>query len=140
MAARSRPSIVPAMTARSQRIIVGYDGSDTARRALEQAADLAGYGSSLTVVSVAQARSTNGDGAEGLLDEAREILARRHEVGRYVARTGDAAEELIETARQHAADLLVVGRRNEGLPGNGTLGSVSDRVVRQAPCDVLVVT
>ena len=36
-----------AMAARARSILVGYDGSEAARRALAAAADLSGYGSSL---------------------------------------------------------------------------------------------
>lgn len=35
------------MAARARSILVGYDGSEAARRALAAAADLSGYGSSL---------------------------------------------------------------------------------------------
>jgi nucleotide-binding universal stress UspA family protein len=126
------------MNTGAQRIVIGYDGSGAAQRALEHAADLAGYGSTLAVVSVDQ--GLEADGAGSLLDEARELLGRRREIGLYVARTGDAADELVETARRLTADLLVVGRRNHGSARGGALGSVSERVVQRAPCDVLVVT
>ena len=42
------------MAAQPRTILVGYDDSDAARRALDRAADLAGYGSRLTVVSGAR--------------------------------------------------------------------------------------
>jgi nucleotide-binding universal stress UspA family protein len=38
-----------------------------------------------------------------------------------------------------AADLLVVGRRGGDFVARTLLGSVAQRVVQQAPCDVLVV-
>jgi nucleotide-binding universal stress UspA family protein len=37
----------------ASRILVGYDGSEPAQRALDRAAELAGYGTTVTVVSVA---------------------------------------------------------------------------------------
>ena len=40
------------MAPRPRRIMVGYDGSDAATRALDVAADLVGYGSTLEVVAV----------------------------------------------------------------------------------------
>jgi len=45
-------SILPCMAAQPRRIVVGFDGSDAAWRALDVAAGLTGYGSTLAVVSV----------------------------------------------------------------------------------------
>lgn len=119
---------------------MGYDGSEAARRALAHAADLAGYGSTLTVVNVWTSHngsSRTGDGGAPL-EDARAILSHRHQVGRYMAPAGDPAEELVAAARLLHADLLVIGKRNGG-GGPGSLGSVSRRVVDEAPCDVLLV-
>lgn len=121
------------MRSAARRIVVGYDGSDGAKRALEHAADLAGYGSMLTVVCVAAKR------AERLLGEAREILSRRHLIARYDGPAGEPAEELIHAARRLDADLIVVGKRNHNALQRLLLGSVSTKVVHEAHCDVLVV-
>jgi nucleotide-binding universal stress UspA family protein len=121
------------MAAVPRRIVVAYDGSEAAGRALDTAADLAGYGSTLTVVTV-QTRTVDGEVAAA----AREQLLRRHVEARYVEPTGDAAEQLVEAAKELEADLIVVGRRSRN-PLRSLLGSVSARVVRCAPCDVLVV-
>ena len=56
----------------------------------------------------------------------------------YLEQVGDAAEQLVETARELDVDLVVVGRRKSSLQ-RLVLGSVSAKVVRRAPCDVLVV-
>jgi nucleotide-binding universal stress UspA family protein len=53
--------------------------------------------------------------------------------------TGDPAVVLVEVAREAAANLLVVGRRGGDFVVRTLLGSVAQRVVQQAPCDVLVV-
>jgi nucleotide-binding universal stress UspA family protein len=52
---------------------------------------------------------------------------------------GGPALVLIETAREVAADLLIVGRQGRDFVARTLLGSVAQRVVQQAPCDVLVV-
>jgi nucleotide-binding universal stress UspA family protein len=136
------------MAALARKILVGYDGSDAALRALDTAAALAGYGSALAVVSVARRRdddAVNGDdvdgivGAEQLLRDARERLLRRHVTARYIEPVGEPAEMLVETARELDADLIVVGRRRQSALKRLVLGSVSAKVVRRAPCDVLVV-
>ena len=55
----------------------------------------------------------------------------------YVAKRGPAANALLECATQ--ADLVVVGARGLGGFRGLALGSVSDQVIRHAPCPVVVV-
>ena len=121
------------MAAVAKNILVGYDGTDSGRRALAAAADLAGYAST---VSVAAIPSGNGAAVEAstLLGEARDELLRRHVLGRYLDSSGNPAEALVEKARELRADLVVVGRTLSST------ASVSAEVGRSAPCDVLIVT
>jgi nucleotide-binding universal stress UspA family protein len=113
--------------------MVAFDDSDASRRALDAAADLMGYGSSLSVVHVRGADVPE----DGTVDVAREQLQRRRIMGRYLEPCGHAAREIVHTAGAMGADLVVVGRRKaEG----DTLGSVSSEIVRDAPCDVLIVS
>jgi nucleotide-binding universal stress UspA family protein len=56
-----------------------------------------------------------------------------------VARPGDPAAILLEAARDAHADLIVIGRRGRDFAARVLLGSVAQRVVSQASCDVLVV-
>jgi len=121
------------MAAHARRIVVGFDGSDAAGRALAAAADLVGYGSTLAVVTV-----HNGAPDRRAAAAAREQLQRRHVEARYHETYGEPAEQLVEKAQELEADLLVVGRRSRS-PLRALLGSVSSKVVRRAPCDVLVV-
>jgi nucleotide-binding universal stress UspA family protein len=122
------------VAAQPKNIVVGFDGSQGARRALDAAADLIGYGSTLTVVSVAP----NGVPIQSdVLAEARAWLLDRLVTATYVHRVGEAADELVAVATELGADLLVVGRRSED--GEPAPGSVSADVVRRAACDVLVV-
>jgi nucleotide-binding universal stress UspA family protein len=122
------------MAARPRTILVGYDGSEAAQRALGAAADLAGYGSRLTVATV-----RTGAAAGDVSQTARELLHRRQVTARYVEPVGEPAEKLIETASEIGADLVVVGRRSRNVLKRLVLGSVSADVVRGADCDVLVV-
>jgi nucleotide-binding universal stress UspA family protein len=114
------------MAARSRSILVGFDGSDSGRRALAAAVELAGYGSTIAVTAVS---AGNGHRREpkSVLGEARDELLRRHVLARYLDGVGDSDEALADAARAIGADLLVIGR--SGL--RGTLD--------EAPCDVLVV-
>jgi universal stress protein A len=52
---------------------------------------------------------------------------------------GDPAESIVEAARSERADVIVVGSHGRGALGRALIGSVSDQVVRHAPCPVLVV-
>jgi len=115
---------------------VGFDGSASAWRALDVAAQLTGYGSTLSVVSVAHEGNS---GESSLLDAAHEHLLEQHVTATYVRKIGEPAEELVAAARELAADLVVVGRRGAGSDGVPLPGSVSAEVVREAPCDVLVI-
>ena len=113
--------------------MVGYDGSDAAERALDAAADLAGYGSTLAVVTV---HAGEPDGSTTAA--ARERLLRRHIGARFHETVGEPADALLDKAQELEADLIVLGRRNGG-PRSVPIGSVSSQVVRNARCDVLVV-
>jgi universal stress protein A len=56
-----------------------------------------------------------------------------------VCRVGKPAVEILDWARTDSADLIVVGSHGHGALAQMILGSVADRVVRQAPCPVLLV-
>jgi nucleotide-binding universal stress UspA family protein len=137
------------VTGASKKIVVGYDGSDAARRALDRAAELVGSDSSLTIVHVALPLYRHTFSAmpdvqavergDKLLADALAHLAEHGVEARTLTQVGEPAETLIEAAKSKDADLLVVGRRERRGLGRLTLGSVSSAVVRDAECDVLVV-
>lgn len=118
------------MAGRAQTIVVSFDGSDGAKRALDRAADLVGYGTRLAVVNVVPPSGHS----NGVLDEARLRLSLRHLTARTFERGGDPAAELIEAAHWLRADLLVIGDGER--PSDGC---VRTRLIHEAPCDVLVV-
>jgi nucleotide-binding universal stress UspA family protein len=143
-------------------IVVGYDGSDPAKRALERAASFAEkLGTTLVVTSVAEpvavADDPYGPGdAIGLaapailavpdqaeasreLEEAREALKGRSLQVEYEATVGDAAQGIIDVAEKHDADLIVVGTREPGFVDRVLGGDVSEAVSRRAHRDVLIV-
>ena len=124
------------MAGQTRRIVVGFDGTEGALRALAAATRLTGYGSSITVVSV---RGDSGQNGTAALDDARQRLLEQLVTANYVWRSGDPADELVCTARELDADLIVVGRHRPFEVTKAEIGSVSANVVRHAPCDVLVV-
>ena len=52
---------------------------------------------------------------------------------------GAPANEIVHYAEAHHADVVVLGSHGHGLVRRFLLGSVADKIVRQAPCAVLVV-
>lgn len=133
-------------------IIVGYDNTDPARRALERAADLAAaFGSHLIVTSVvpvvtsAAPRSigTDPEGGEGehtaQLAAAKAFLTSRSIEADYIEALGHPAESIVEAAVERGADLIVVGTREPGFAQRLLGNSVSDAVAHRAHCDVLIV-
>jgi nucleotide-binding universal stress UspA family protein len=127
------------------RILVAYDGSPAAQRALDRARAVAGPLATVTVVNVLappplSARLDYAQEArqaqQEVLDEAEQWL-RRHgvEAARLTA-AGSPAREILAAAVTTGAELVVVGRGRGRTPH---LGSISGELVRRAGCDVLVV-
>ena len=140
-------------------MVVGTDGSDTAREAVRQATDLARrLGAKVHLVSayepVPEARlreerdgvpqdmewminpredvnSTLEDAAQAIRDEGIEVDVHPRE--------GDPADAILDVAEEQGADLIVVG--NKGMTGakRFLLGSVPNKVSHHAPCSVLIV-
>lgn len=131
-------------------IVVGYDGSEAAKRALGRVADLVENGASVTVVS-AVPLMLPGKGAvkpyapweleehRQQLQEAQALLAAKGISAETVEGAGDAADVIVEQAKEKTADLIVVGTHGKNVAERLALGSVSTKVVHHAPCDVLVV-
>jgi nucleotide-binding universal stress UspA family protein len=120
-----------------RKLLVGYDGSDSSRKALDRAAAFTGYGDQLLVVNVIpdQEGLTR---SSRLLDEAESRLILQRVVCRTESLIGKPARELMNLAADTGADLIVVGTGKTALQ-RLFLGSVSTEVVHHAPCDVLVV-
>ena len=88
--------------------------------------------------------AANAETQERLLREARERLERAlpsEERRRFAAtidvRLGDVAENILETAREQKGDLIVMGTHGRHGLAHLILGSVAERVLRDATCPVL---
>lgn len=133
------------------KMLVGYDGSDSAKKALERAAELYGNGDPLGVISVAPIvaggpRSGGpfpaGDGPTEhrvALDEAKAFLTERGIKATAIEAIGDPGSAICEAAERDGYETIVVGSRNLKGMNRLLLGSVSDRVAHHAACDVLIV-
>jgi len=60
-------------------------------------------------------------------------------LGQVLLRTGDARDVIINTARELGIDLIVMGTHGRRGVSRALLGSVTETVVRAAPCPVLTV-
>ena len=69
----------------------------------------------------------------------RDSLQRLHATGDCLVTLGPAAGSIIEAAATLPAALVVVGTHGRTGLARWVLGSVAERVMRQAPCSVLVV-
>jgi nucleotide-binding universal stress UspA family protein len=142
-----------------RQIVVGTDGSDTAGKAVAQAAELAAsVGSTLLIVSAFEpvggqrlrdeASQAPDDvrwmvnpreDVDATLQSATELAEEKGVAVRTFARQGDPADAILDVAEEEHADLIVVG--NKGMTGakRFLLGSVPNKVSHHAPCSVLIV-
>lgn len=135
-----------------QEIVVGVDGSDGSRRALEWAAGEARNHAGRLVVLAAWEIPVLVDGS-GLWESAElsdSLRVDAENLAASMAREvcdgleydvraveGPAARVLVEAARN--ADMLVVGSRGRGGFSSLLLGSVSGQCAHHAPCPVVIV-
>ena len=132
------------------KILLGYDGSASAERALDFAVETARrYGAALHVLAVARPPDL------GTEIEVEPVIER--EIKHYesvLAGTADKlsgidahsevvvghpAEQILRYAETHGIDHIVVGNRGRTLFERLLLGSIARQVVAHAPCNVTIV-
>lgn len=150
-----------AQTGAFRRLLVAYDGSPHAERALEEAVGLAWVSNAhITVIVVAPDPSgwpavggMDGFGAPVDLVEANKQVERRYEtlleeaMGRIppmmaatpLLRRGSPGLAIVAEAASGSHDLVVMGSRGRGELKSMLLGSVSHDVLHASPVPVLVV-
>lgn len=144
-----------------KKILVPYDGSDHAKKAMQQAVDIAsaGDGTKLYIASVCNMVSamSNFDQvsiAEGCLttklsedlegqckNDLKEAAAMvpagiAHE---ELYEVGSPGPVLLNMAEEHGCDLIVMGSRGLGPLKGIFMGSVSSYMVSRSKCPVLIV-
>lgn len=132
-------------------ILLATDLGPASAEATERAITLAAaLGARLLLVNVLEARRVLGSGRHARVDQARaerepllvEIVHRARSASvdaEFLLWSGDPAEAILSAVEAERADLLVVGSHGRDGAGRILLGSVSDHLVRNAPCPVLVV-
>jgi nucleotide-binding universal stress UspA family protein len=139
-------------------IVVGTDGSPTAREAVRQAAELAkATGANLHIVTAYRSAALLAADPLALGPSAVQVETQlrntAHEIVQGAARdadglgvkaetyavSGDPSSCIIEVAETQGADLIVVGSRGMTGARRFLLGSVPSKVAHHAPCYVLIV-
>lgn len=134
------------------RILLATDLSHSSDVATDWAFDLAArLGAALLVFSVIDQGELRLPGGRfrARVDQVRDLreAAAQHLVKRgrragvavtFLVWDGDPAESIVAAAQAERADLILVGSHGRGPLGRLLLGSVSDYVVRNALCPVLV--
>jgi nucleotide-binding universal stress UspA family protein len=143
-----------------QKILVPFDGSEHSWKALEASIQLAKNLNSklalLTVYSVTDVATPEPelsantrrsvittqnvrDSCEELLEEASlKVRSERIEVEIEVA-GGDAVDVIARKSKEGKFDLIVMGARGLSTLKKILVGSVSEGVIKNAPCPVLIV-
>ena len=134
-------------------ILVGYDGSEGAKRALHTTLEL---GKALhakiialwvggfrpyyheSVAEIDEENKSIDNYATKLKKELKAISQQRGVEIHFVHLQGNPAKLLVEYAEKNAVDLIVMGcKGHSGLWGND-LGHVTDKVSENAKCNVLI--
>lgn len=130
-----------------QRILLAFDGTDAARKALDTAATFATtFGATITVVSVVPYHpgrtpvdpwDDRDVHAQELL-EAATVLRERGVSFDLLEPVGDVPRTIERIARDGDYDLIVVGSRNLGAVERVLQGSVSEHIASHAATTVVV--
>ena len=145
-------------------IVVGIDGSDTARAAMLKAADLAklvgarvhlvtasakGHLADLVAIepiaagmmeALKSAESEMKSASEAMLARAsEEVGSRGVDVETHIV-DAPPADAIVDVAQSVGADLIIVGNRGMRGTKRYVLGSVPNSVAHHAPCDVTIVS
>ena len=140
-------------------IVVGTDGSDTAKEAVRQATELAkALNASVHLVSayepigegrLREERQEVPDDMQWMVNPREDVDATLRGASEEIegagvkveiyAREGDPADAILDVAEEQKADLIVVG--NKGMTGakRFLLGSVPNKVSHHAPCSVMII-
>lgn len=137
-----------------QKILVGYDGSDSAKAALQQAAIMAKeYHAQATAVWVREPLPRHSD-LPGEFEAEREAaddyfkerceevvkVAKEHGIEiRCEMRAGHPAKTIVTLADEAGHDLVVVGHSDHSSLWGRLLGDTADRISDHAHCSVLIV-
>ena len=139
--------------AKYKKILIAYDGSDSAKAALAIAADLANrdncwikvlavvpaYDGDLDLIGVSNIKDTIEGPGQKLLAEAKK-LAQEHNVHILTnLEQGEPFERIVRVAQDEKCDLIVMGRSGVSHLARELMGGVTARVIGHTDKQVLIV-
>ena len=133
-----------------KKILLAYDGSEGAKKALEAGINLAKlHQAELWALAVqeklppaaieAMAEEKFYEHFEQLLEEARNRAQENGIELKTDIRIGHPAKTIVEVAQEGGFDLILVGHTGLSEVWARFLGSTTEKVSRHAPCSVLIV-
>ena len=130
-------------------ILVAYDGSELARKALNKAVELLKKGDDLILAHVIPTTmlaefvdippEVTTAKAQGLMNEALSMLKEKGVQATGLVREGDIADTIIKIGSELQVDIIVLGEKGVSKVDRFALGSVADKVVKYARRPVLIV-
>ena len=128
------------------RILVGYDGSNAAKDALNVAKKFAGAFESKIDVVTSMSKASEGEQervlqAERGLQYAESVYVKENIdcETQLLIRGSSAGEDIVKFAKDNDVDLVVVGVKRRSKVGKILLGSTAQFIILEAPCPVLSV-
>ena len=141
---------------RLKRILVPIDFSDCSKKALQYAKPFAEqFHAEIVLLHVSSVNYMVAEGfggvdlptlradliadAEKQLGEIAKVIESKDAAATLIVREGRAASEIVELAKEEKIDLIVMATHGYSSIKHVLLGSVTENVVRHAPCPVLAV-
>lgn len=142
------------------KVLLPVDGSTSAQNAINKALDSGVVNNAemhvMTVIAppnfspsknpyiaadmVNSLAKANREMAEKVVEEAKDqVCSHSLACAAHIIREGDAAEEILKYAEEMDADLIVMGNRGLSTFNKILLGSVSQKVLNNSHCSVLIV-
>jgi universal stress protein A len=154
--AETRPVPVPLpRPIHLKKILVPLDFSEASRQALKYAVAFAAHfqaslvllhvvefnyvGSDFNLVETSQIETDLRAGAEQRLEDWLQQETSQQVPAEPMVKMGRPYHEIVETARENESDLILIATHGHSSLTHVLLGSTVERVVRYAPCPVLVV-
>jgi len=141
-----------------RRLLVAYDGSDNAKRALQYVVDLARdtgmalqvhvvnvqhepiiYGEYVTSAMIDELNNSLMAKSRSVLDEAAAMLQAGGLTCETHTQLGNVAEQINDAVKRLGCDTVVMGTRGLGSFTGLVLGSVASRVIHEVSVPVLLV-
>jgi nucleotide-binding universal stress UspA family protein len=144
-----------------KKLLLGYDGSEASRKAIEVIGKFAHKDDEIVLLMVIPAELVDSTFTKMLLptvdmsslvqsgsfkEKAMKSLKEiSDKLGKHVKKvhieieSGDPADEILLSAKKNNVEIIVIGYKGYGKEGRFLLGSVTDKVVRYASVSVLVV-